>query len=101
MLGDWIQATPIPSSLVVNIADAFMRQTNDFFVSTVHRVINHSGRERYSAPFFFGFDREKLLHPVPTTVSEENPSKYPLMTGGEYYAWRTRRQKESMAGVKK
>ncbi|KAF9774414.1 hypothetical protein IL306_007585 [Fusarium sp. DS 682] len=93
--GTWVKANPISGSLVVNIADCFMRQTNDFFVSTVHRVINKSGRERYSAPFFFGFDREKLLEPVPTCVSETNPMKYPVMTGGEYYAWRTNKQKQT------
>ncbi|RFU30378.1 hypothetical protein B7463_g5962, partial [Scytalidium lignicola] len=62
--------------------------------NTIHRVINESGRERYSAPFFWGFDRETLLNPIPTCVSEENPPKYPLMTAGEYYLWRTRGQKK-------
>jgi isopenicillin N synthase-like dioxygenase len=95
--GTWIKADPVPGSFVVNIADCFMRQTNDFFVSTVHRVINKSGKERYSAPFFFGFDRKKLLEPVPTCVSTENPMKYPVMTGGEYYKWRTNKQKASGA----
>lgn len=93
--GTWVKAKPIPGSLVVNIADCFMRQTNDFFVSTIHRVINKSGKERYSAPFFFGFDRSKLLDPVPTCVSEKNPMKYPIMTGGEYYKWRTNKQKNT------
>ncbi|KAI0179503.1 putative gibberellin 3-beta hydroxylase [Hypoxylon sp. FL1284] len=93
--GNWVKAEPIPGSFVVNIADCFMRQTNEFFVSTVHRVINKSGGERYSAPFFFGFDRNKLLEAVSTCVSDENPMKYPIMTGGEYYEWRTNRQKRT------
>jgi isopenicillin N synthase-like dioxygenase len=91
--GAWIRASPIPGSIVVNIADCFMRQTNDFFVSTVHRVVNQSGRERYSAPFFFGFNRSKVLEPLPTCVSDENPMKYPTMTAGEYYKWRTNTNK--------
>lgn len=91
--GSWIKASPIPGSFVVNIADCFMRQTNDFFVSTVHRVINRTGKERYSVPFFWGFDRTKLLEPVPTCVSEDNPMKYPVVTGGEYYKWRSVTQK--------
>jgi isopenicillin N synthase-like dioxygenase len=91
--GNWIKVMPIKDSFVVNIADCFMRQTNDFFVSTVHRVINESGDERYSAPFFWGFDREAILNPVSTCVSEENPNKYPVMRAGEYYTWRTKRQK--------
>lgn len=91
--GSWIKASPIEGSFVVNIADCFMRQTNDFFVSTVHRVINRTGKERYSVPFFWGFDRTKLLEPVPTCVSSENPMKYPVVTGGEYYHWRSVTQK--------
>ncbi|KAF2137348.1 uncharacterized protein K452DRAFT_341350 [Aplosporella prunicola CBS 121167] len=61
-----------------------MRQTNDFFISTVHKV-QKSDTERYSAPLFWGFDRGKLLGPVATCVSEDNPMKYPVVTGGEYY----------------
>ncbi|KAI1617867.1 putative gibberellin 3-beta hydroxylase [Exophiala viscosa] len=91
--GQWIKVKPIAGSFIVNIADCFMRQTNDFFVSTVHRVINESGRERYSVPFFWGFNRQTVIDPIPTCVSKENPNKYPVMTAGEYYLWRTRRQK--------
>lgn len=92
--GHWVKAKPVPASFVVNIADCFMRQTNDFFVSTVHRVVNRSGRERYSAPFFWGFDRRMVLEPVETCVGEGNPMKYPVMTAGEYYAFRARKAKE-------
>jgi len=91
----WIKVQPIEGSFVVNIADCFMRQTNDFFVSTVHRVINETGKERYSMPFFWGFDRRMPLAPIPSCVSEENPNKYAFMTAGEYYLFRTRRQKKA------
>jgi len=83
--GYWIKALPVPNSFVVNIAHCSMRQTNDFFISTVHRVTNKSGRERYSLPFFFGFDRSKMLEAVPTCVSHDYPMKYPVITCGEYY----------------
>lgn len=91
--GDWIQAKPIKGAFVINIADCFMRQTNDFFVSTVHRVHNKSGAERYSAPFFFGFDRKSMIEAVPTCVSESNPMKYPPMRAGDYYSWRANKAK--------
>ncbi|KAH8769014.1 putative gibberellin 3-beta hydroxylase [Diaporthe sp. PMI_573] len=91
--GNWVKADPVPGAFVVNIADCFMRQTNDFFVSTVHRVINKSGKERYSAAFFFGFDKDKQLEPVPSCISEENPMKYPIMTGGEYSRFRVSKVK--------
>jgi isopenicillin N synthase-like dioxygenase len=93
----WIKANPVPNSFVINIADCFMRQTNDFFVSTVHRVINKSGKERYSIPFFYGLDRRMPLEPIPSCISEENPQKYPVVTAGEYYLWRAHRAKSADA----
>lgn len=86
--GYWIQAKPIPGSIVVNIADCFMRQTNDYFVSTVHRVVNKGGVERYSCPFFFGLDPEMKLEPVPTCVGEGRPRRYEVVSSGEYLRWR-------------
>jgi isopenicillin N synthase-like dioxygenase len=91
--GYWIKANPIPGSMVVNVADCLMRQTNDFFVSTVHRVVNKTGKERYSCPFFFGFNKDIDLEPVPTCVSEDNPMKYPVVSGGEYMKWRAAQSK--------
>lgn len=44
--GQWIKATPIEGTFVVNIADYLQRLSNDMFKSTVHRVFNRSTVDR-------------------------------------------------------
>jgi isopenicillin N synthase-like dioxygenase len=64
--GDWIAAPPIAGAFVVNIGDCLMRWTNDVYVSTPHRVVNRSGRERYSIAFFFDPNPEALVEAIPS-----------------------------------
>lgn len=53
--GEWILASPVEGTLVVNIGDYLMRITNGRWLSTVHRVaLNMTYRDRISMPFFFG-----------------------------------------------
>ncbi|PCH40438.1 Clavaminate synthase-like protein [Wolfiporia cocos MD-104 SS10] len=82
--GKWIDAIPIPGTLVVNLGDQFARWTNDVFKSTIHRAVNRSGVERFSIPLFFGTDYNVKLEPLPGCVSEENPAKYEVVTAGDY-----------------
>jgi len=51
--GSWVDAPPVSGALVVNVGDMLHRLSNGRLLSTPHRVINASGRERYSVPFFF------------------------------------------------
>ncbi|KAI0655414.1 Clavaminate synthase-like protein [Cubamyces menziesii] len=81
---EWIDAPPIPGTLVINLGDQFARWTNDVFKSTLHRAINRSGVHRYSIPLFFGTDYDVKLEPIPSCVSPERPSKYEVVTAGEY-----------------
>ncbi len=61
----WIEAPPIPGTLVCNIGDMLERLTGGFFHSTPHRVRNLSGHGRLSFPFFLdpGFADE--VPPLP------------------------------------
>lgn len=87
----------------------FTKILDDIFKSTLHRVINRSGAQRYSIPLFFGTDYDVPLEvsdlliiylsffffddssffsssfqPIPTCVTPESPSKYEVVTAGEY-----------------
>ncbi len=86
--GDWIAAVPVPDCFVINIGDMMARWTNDLFASTLHRVINRSGRERYSVPFFYGVDYDVTLETLPVCIMPDRPQRYAPINAHEYVASR-------------
>jgi isopenicillin N synthase-like dioxygenase len=97
--GEWIKATPIEGTIVVNIGDFLMRMTNDKWQSTVHRVeVNKTSEPRVSMPLFFGwltlrlylilwltflgFNFNELIGVLPSCTNDSEPPKYePLRIG--------------------
>ncbi|POF30851.1 isopenicillin N synthase family dioxygenase [Roseibium marinum] len=82
--GEWLSAPYIPDTFICNIGDCLMRWTNDLYVSTPHRVINPSGRERYSVPFFLDPDPDAIVACLPGCSGEDSPAKYPPIRGDDY-----------------
>ncbi|MEM6311518.1 MAG: 2OG-Fe(II) oxygenase family protein [Pseudomonadota bacterium] len=65
--GAWVDVPPRPDALIVNVGDMLHRFSNGRLLSTPHRVINTSGRERYSVPFFFDPHISTDIAPLPGT----------------------------------
>lgn len=65
--GHWVDAPPVENAFVVNVGDMLHRLTNGRLLSTPHRVINTSGKERYSVPFFYDPHVSTEIAPLPGT----------------------------------
>ncbi len=60
----WIDAPPIPASFICNIGDMLDRMTRGIYRSTPHRVLNSTGRDRLSFPFFFDPNFNAQVRPI-------------------------------------
>lgn len=76
----WIDAPMIEEAYIVNLGDMMARWTNDYYVSTLHRVINRSGRERYSVPFFYSGNPQYEVKCIETCIEPGQKAKYPPIT---------------------
>ena len=91
--GEWVEAPPIPGTVVINTGDLVARWSNDRFKSTPHRVVPRPAamkNGRLSIAFFSDPDPDVVIEAIPSCVSEENPAKYPPITAGDYIAERIR-----------
>ena len=71
--GDWIDVPKVEGSFVVNVGDMLNRLTNGILRSTPHRVINKSGKERFSCPFFFDPHVNTNIQPLKGTGKPKFP----------------------------
>jgi len=93
--GEWIDVE-VPEStaedggdvFIVNLGDMLERWTAGKFASTVHRVVNKNGNERYSCPFFFEPSPNAIIAPLPGCEANDNGKdnceKYAPITPLEY-----------------
>jgi isopenicillin N synthase-like dioxygenase len=95
--GQWIEAPVVPGAFVVNIGDCLMRWTNDVYVSTPHRVVNRSVRERYSIAFFFDPNPDAIVETIPSCVQEGEVTRYPTILAADYLKMRLAASKPAEA----
>ena len=82
--GGWIDAPPRPGAFVVNVGDMLHRWSNGVLRSTPHRVVNLSGRERFSCPFFFDPNVAAVIEPLPACVADDRPAAFEPVVFGDF-----------------
>jgi isopenicillin N synthase-like dioxygenase len=91
--GTFVNATPIPDTIVVNAGDLLARWSNDTIKSTKHRVVEPPPKQeddgsetyppRYSIAYFCNPNFERVIEAIPGTY-EETGKKYEGIKSGEY-----------------
>jgi isopenicillin N synthase-like dioxygenase len=58
-------------------------RTGGKFRSTVHRVTNLTGENRYSVPFFFGVNYDATVEVLPSCVAEDGKGERRSVKAGQ------------------
>ena len=95
---DWIEVIAPPDAMVVNIGDLLELWSGGYFVSTPHKVVNASGKERYSFPFFMVPRHDVVVEPL--IECQQGFSREPVPVGPvSREVWRTNWQFASPANT--
>jgi isopenicillin N synthase-like dioxygenase len=85
---EWIEIDAPENSIIVNIGDLLELWSGGYFVSTPHKVINRSGRARFSFPYFAVPRFDAVVSPLVPVCAGFNRAEVPV---GEVSreVWRT------------
>lgn len=87
---EWIEAMPIENTFVCNIGDLLERWTYGRLVSTPHRVLNRSGKSRFSIPIFCDPSSDAMIDPR-DFEPKADINNLPPIAAGAYIASKNRR----------
>lgn len=90
----WLDIVPGEDEIVINVGDMLQRLTNNYLISTTHRVVNPPKSEwhkpRLSIPFFLHPKSDMSLNCLDFCVTDERPIQYEPTTAGDYLDERLR-----------
>lgn len=81
--GQWIPVPPLDGAFFINLGDQMARWTDDRYRATPHRVVNRSGRDRYSIAFFVHPNFDAMIASLAAPRSKPRTSKYPPIRAGD------------------
>ena len=87
LAGEWVDAPPIPGTVVINTGDLMARWSNDLFKSTPHRVVPRPAavrNGRQSIAFFSDPDPEVMIETIPSCITDARPAHYSPISAGEH-----------------
>ena len=97
--GEWIKAPYVADTFVINVGDMLELWTNELYVSTPHRVIGLTNRDRYSVPAFFSPAFKTIVECIPSCLEPGESAKFAPIDAGNYLEIRQRSEGKSEESI--
>nr|P51092.1 RecName: Full=Leucoanthocyanidin dioxygenase; Short=LDOX; Short=Leucocyanidin oxygenase; AltName: Full=Leucoanthocyanidin hydroxylase [Petunia x hybrida] len=98
--GQWVTAKCVPNSIIMHIGDTIEILSNGKYKSILHRGVVNKEKVRFSWAIFCEPPKEKIiLKPLPETVTEAEPPRFPPRTFAQHMAHKLFRKDDKDAAV--